>query len=76
MDKLSTDYINESHMNEKISPFNTIPKTNSKITKVKSQRTLKGPAATKLNANDIEEQLMTEIELAVKTVENFKDKIP
>ena len=36
MDKLSTDYINESHMNEKISPFNTIPKTNSKITKVKS----------------------------------------
>ena len=58
MDKLSTDYINESTHNDKISPFNTIPKTNSKITKVKSERTLKGPAAMKLNVNDIEEELM------------------
>ena len=37
---------------------------------------MKSPAATKFNVNDIEEELMNEIDIATKMIEEFKDKIP
>ena len=66
MDKL--EHTNDNTTNDKISPFNTISRNNSKITKVRSERNLKSPAALKLNPSDLEEELMMEIDKASKII--------
>lgn len=57
MDKLGIEEMSESSGNDKISPFNTVHHVNSKIIKAKSDKTLKMPAAMKLNVHEIEEDL-------------------